>query len=106
MGFAVLMLAAGPVSAQQPPAEPPAAQEQPAMVEGDLSRVDADAKLLVVKTADGNEVQFSYDDKTEISGATSDAAGLATTTEGRVTVHFKEDAGSKLATKIIVQPKQ
>jgi YD repeat-containing protein len=64
-------------------------------------------KALTVKTADGTEVQFKYDDSTQITGA-KDAAGLATMKEGRVTVHFKEDAQTKakLATRIIVEPRQ
>jgi hypothetical protein len=49
-------------------------------------------------------VKFEYNDSTEISG-TQGAAGLATMTEGRVTVHFTEDAETKAktATRIIVE---
>jgi YD repeat-containing protein len=108
----VLALLAGVAPAfanQEPPARPPsqeqARQAQP--VQGDLVKVDADMKALTVKTADGTEVQFKYDDSTQITGA-KDAAGLATMKEGRVTVHFKEDAQTKakLATRIIVEPRQ
>jgi YD repeat-containing protein len=111
-GLAVLALLAGVAPAfasQEPPARPPsqeqARQAQP--VQGDLVKVDADMKALTVKTADGTEVQFKYDDSTQITGA-KDAAGLATMKEGRVTVHFKEDAQTKakLATRIIVEPRQ
>ena len=77
-------------------------------VEGDIVSVDADAKKLTVKPTTGADLVFTYNDKTEISGAQKDAAGLATLKEGRVTVHFTEDATTKAktATRIIVQPKK
>lgn len=82
--------------------QPPQSQAQP--IQGDLVKVDTEAKVLTVKVADGDEVQFQYNDSTEISGAKG-AAGLATMKEGRVTVHFTEDAKTKakLATRIIVE---
>jgi hypothetical protein len=121
-GLAALALTAGPSLASQAPQQPPPQQQEPQQqppqqqeqqarqaqpIEGDLVNVDADAKALTVKPADGAEVKFHYDDSTEISGAKG-AAGLATMKEGRVTVHFKDDAEkkNKLATKIIVQPRQ
>jgi glucose/arabinose dehydrogenase len=121
-GLAVLALTAGPSLANQAPQQPPPQQQEPQQqppppqeqqpkqaqpIEGELVSVDADAKALTVKVADGTEVKFHYDDRTEISGAKG-AAGLATMKEGRVTVHFKDDAQAKtkLATKIIVQPRQ
>jgi hypothetical protein len=93
---------------QAPPADQSRQAKDPAPIQGDLVSVDADAKRLTVKTADNKEVQFSYDDSTEVQGAKGGAAGLATMKEGRVTVHFKEDAQTKakLATRIIVHPKQ
>jgi hypothetical protein len=111
-GLAVLALLAGVApsfASQEPPTRPPSQEQakQPQPIQGDLVRVDADMKALTVKVADGTEVQFKYDDTTEISGAKG-TAGLATMKEGRVTVHFKEDAKTKakLATRIIVEPRQ
>ena len=51
---------------------------------------------------------FQYDDKTDVTGEKDDTAGLATLTNRQVTVHFTEDATSKvkLATRIIVHPSQ
>lgn len=102
-----------PPEPQQPPPAPPAQEERQqdrdtTTLQGELVRVDADAKMLVVKGADGKDVEFAYTDTTEISGAQDNAAGLATVKEGRVTVHFTEDAASnkKTATRIIVEPKQ
>jgi len=82
-------------------------KEQTQQVQGDLVSVDTDKKILTVKSAAGAEVQFAYNDSTQISGA-KDAAGLATMKEGRVTVHFTENAQTKakLATRIIVEPRQ
>lgn len=111
-GLAVLGLAiAAPAFATQekPPQAPPQAQQQPRApqpITGDLVRVDTDAKMLTVKTETA-EVQFAYNDNTKITGA-KDAAGLATLKEGRVTVHFTENADTKakLATQIIVEPRK
>lgn len=102
-----LAMGVNPAYAQEPqpqpaPAQPEAAQSQ--SIQGDLVSVDAEAKLLTVKDAEGKELQFAYNDSTDISG-TQGAAGLATMTEGRVTVHFTEDADTKkkTATRIIVE---
>jgi hypothetical protein len=124
LGFAVAavmaVVLAAPAAAQTPPspqpqAQPPAptAQERaPAQlrspVEGDLVSVDATAKTVTIKPLTGADLTFTYSDKTEISGAQKDAAGLATLKEGRVTVHFTEDAQTKakMATRIIVAAKK
>jgi hypothetical protein len=95
----------------QPPAtrEPaPAAQQLRSPVEADLVSVDPDAKKITVKPMSGANLVFSYTDTTEISGAQKDAAGLATLKEGKVTVHFTEDAATKAktATRIIVAAKK
>jgi hypothetical protein len=97
--LALLVSAVPALASQEPKPAPP----QP--IQGDLVRVDTEAKVVTVKAADGAEVQFQYNDSTEISGAKG-AAGLATMKEGRVTVHFTEDARTKakLATRIIVAP--
>jgi Cu/Ag efflux protein CusF len=110
---------AAPVSAQTPSPTPqaqaprpaPASQaEQPlkSPVEGEIVSVDATAKKITIKPLTGADLSFTYNDKTEISGAHKDAAGLATMKEGRVTVHFSEDAQTKVktATRIVVEPKK
>lgn len=116
---------AAPVSAQapsptpqtqaQPAAQTPApapagqaAQPLKSPVEGELVSVDAATKKITIKPLTGADLVFTYDDKTEISGAQKDAAGLATMKEGRVTVHFSEDAKTKAktATRVIVEPKK
>ena len=116
---AMAVVLASPVSAQtpsptpQPQAQAPAAPAQAAQplrspVEGELVSVDATGKKITVKPLTGADLVFNYTDKTEISGAQKDAAGLATMKEGRVTVHFTEDAQTKAktATRIIVESKK
>ena len=115
---ALAVVLAAPASAQtpsptpQPQVQPPAAtgQAQPlrSPVEGELVSVDTEGKKITIKPLTGADLSFTYTDKTEISGAQKDAAGLATMKEGRVTVHFSEDAQTKVrtATRIIVEPKK
>jgi uncharacterized protein with LGFP repeats len=116
---ATAVVIAAPVSAQTPSPTPqpqaqapaPASQAAQAMrspVEGDLVSVDTVGKKITIKPLTGADLSFTYTDKTEITGAQKDAAGLATVKEGRVTVHFTEDAQTKAktATRIIVEPKK
>lgn len=94
---------------QQPPAERDQARnEVRSPIQGALVSVDAEAKTITIKPAEGDELEIAYTDTTEISGAQKDAAGLATMSDARVTVHFTEadDTKAKTATRIIVQPKQ
>ncbi len=99
-----------PQTQAKPPAAPAGQAAQPLLspVEGDLVSVDAVGKKITIKPLTGADLSFTYTDKTEISGAQKDAAGLATMKEGRVTVHFTEDAQTKAktVTRIIVEPKK
>lgn len=111
--LAVPASAQTPSPAPQPQAQAPAAPAQAAQplrspVEGELVSVDATAKKVTIKPLTGADLSFTYNDKTEITGAQKDAAGLATMKEGRVTVHFTEDAQTKVrtASRIIVEPKK
>jgi Cu/Ag efflux protein CusF len=110
--FVLAIFAIAPAVAAQeqtPPSKAPAQEQASAeSITGDLVKVDAEAKTLTIKPATGGELEFKYDDKTEVTGAKEGAAGLATMKEGRVTVHFKEDAQTKArtATKIEILPRQ
>jgi hypothetical protein len=112
---------AAPASAQAPspsPAQPAAqtpaapasqaAQPLKSPVEGELVSVDTTAKKITIKPMTGANLVFTYDDKTDISGAQKDAAGLATQKDATVTVHFTEDAQTKArtATRVIVEAKK
>ena len=116
---ATAVVLAAPVSAQAPSPAPQAQAPSPAPagqaaqplrspVEGDLVSVDTVGKKITIKPLTGADLSFTYNDKTEISGAQKDAAGLATMKEGRVTVHFTVDAQTKMrtATRVIVEPKK
>ena len=79
------------------------AQEKAQIVEGELTKVDAAAKTLSVKTTKG-EMELKYTDQTQISGAEGGVEGLATQSGSQVKVHF--DAASKTALRIEVAPKR
>ena len=93
--LSVLVLFAGLILTQPTLA---LAQEKASSVQGELTKVDAAAKTLSVKTAKG-EMEFQYTDQTQISGANG-PEGLATQSGAPVKVHF--DAASKTATRIEV----
>jgi len=95
-------------SAQVPAPASQAAQALKSPVEGELVSVDTVEKKITIKPLTGADLVFTYNDKTDISGETKDAAGLATMKEGRVTVHFTEDAQTKAktATRVVVAPKK
>lgn len=98
-----------PALAQQAPAprEPEQTRaKDPAPVSGELVSLDAEAKTLVIKTAAGNEMKFSYTDTTEILGADKGVSGLATMTGTPVTVHYAVYGTANTATKIEVTSKK
>jgi hypothetical protein len=133
LGFAALVLAAGliPAAAQaQQPATPPSDQPatQPATqpadaaapasdqyaasdktaskkLEGELLSVDDATKMLSIRTKDGSEVKVAFNDQTQITGATDQAAGLATAAGSKVKVEFTGEGEARTATKIIVEAK-
>jgi hypothetical protein len=92
--------AAPPTAAPMPQENPSAGKSQ--TVKGELVSVDDAAKSITIKDDTGAEVKFTYDDKTDVSGAKEGVAGLATKAGSKVTVKFKEEGASKLATKIEV----
>jgi len=94
--LSVLVLFTGLIVAQPALAQ---GQEKASIVQGELSKVDPASKTLWVKT-DKGEMEFRYNDQTQISGAEGGAEGLATQSGAPVKVHF--DAASKTATRIEV----
>ena len=90
------------------PAVPPAsagaqADAQTLTATGELVSIDAKENSMKVKTATG-EVTIKYDDATKVSGASRNTAGLATMSGSQVTVRYKKDGASNLATSIEVKP--
>ena len=111
--FALVLGVSGNAMAQEQDPAAPAEQEQPAeeaaeatTADGELVSVDSEAKTLKIKGSDGAEMEFSYNDATVISGATQDAAGLATEAGSQVTVTYSEEGGTKTASKIEVKAKE
>ena len=89
-----------PTQAPAPMAEPKA--DKALTAKGELVKVDADAKTITIKGADGVETEFAYSAATEVPGGRDGVAGLATKSGSKVTVHFTSDMGKKTATKIEV----
>lgn len=75
-------------------------------LQGDLVRVNADSHMLYVRGSDQKEMEFSYSDKTEITGITETTEGLAGQTGRMVTVHYRAEGSSNIAVKVEVHPKQ
>jgi hypothetical protein len=100
-----------PASAQQPdrPAQDQSkdrAQAEPASVTGELMRVDPQSHTFSVKNASGAEMLFRYDDRTIITGAESNVAGLATSSGSQVTVSYRNDSAGNMAAKIEIHAKR
>ncbi len=94
--FALVAFMAAPALAQQ--AAQPKEKAAASSIEGELVNVDTDAKTLVVKPADGNEIEFKYNDKTEVSGATQGVAGVrrSTVRSSTIRVRLSHSAVQKL----------
>ena len=90
--------------AEQPMPERPAAQAN--TIKGELLRVDAATKMLVVKTALGAEEKILYNDATKVTGAKDGVAGLANASNSNVTIKFTGTGADRLATEITVDKKQ
>ena len=103
-------MSASPLMAQQPmPQQEPSRQapapeqaQQSMSMEGELLRVDVDAKHFWVRSAEG-EKQFSFNDDTEITGEGRNVEGLATMAGTRVKVEYKAEGTTAVATKIDIQ---
>jgi hypothetical protein len=81
----------------------PAVAQEPRIVEGELLRVDANAKTLMIRTADATRMQFIYTDDTEVSGADDSISGLATKTGAAVIVSYMTKQQDNIAMKIEVK---
>jgi hypothetical protein len=115
LAAAALLVAPALAAAQSPsPSPSPAPTQAPApstaepradkaqTAKGELVKVDADAKTITIKGADGVETEFAYTATTDVKGGPEGVAGLATKSGSKVTVHFTSDMGKKTATKIEV----
>ena len=79
---------------------------EPASVTGELSNINPQAMTFSVKSASGAEMLFRYDDRTIVTGAESNVAGLATSSGAEVTVTYRNDNAGNMASKIEVHAKR
>ena len=78
------------------------AQEQTQTAQGELLDVDGKANTLTIKTQTG-EMTFSYNEQSKVTGAQKGVAGLATMTGSQVTVIYRKNGQTNLATSIDVK---
>jgi hypothetical protein len=81
-------------------------QTEPASITGELTRVNPQSMTFSVKSASGAEMLFKYDDKTIVTGAETNVAGLATSNGSEVTVSYRNDNAGNMASKIEVHGKR
>jgi YD repeat-containing protein len=84
----------------------PALAQEPSIAQGQLVRVDANAKTIAIRTPQGTQMQFSYTDDTKVTGADESVAGLATMAGADLTVHYTKKQQDNVATQIEVRKKQ
>jgi hypothetical protein len=95
-----------PDRAQSPDrAQPDRSAQQSATAAGQLVKVDPDAKTLSIKTANGPDMMFRYNDQTVVTGGEKSVAGLATMSGAQVTVSYRTEGANYIATRIEVRDK-
>lgn len=103
----VLTLSLSAFALQAPPPQAPPAGQSPPSAEktmsGQLSKVDATAKEITLKSPDNKETIFTYNDQTKMTGVDNGAQGLAGKTGATLKVTYRENRGANLATSIEVQ---
>jgi hypothetical protein len=107
LAFAIPALWSGQVGEQQPGQQPgrtSGAQTQTAA--GELARVDEDNKSFWIKAADGTEMEFKYNDQTQVTGAADSPEALAGKDGSRVSVQFSKMGADNMASRIEVLPRQ
>jgi hypothetical protein len=93
--IAVLLLVVMPVASQAPQAEK--------TFSGTLTKVDAAKKVITVKgTGNEPEMMFTYDDKTQVSGAEKTVQGLTGKSGAALKVTYREQGADRIATRIDV----
>jgi hypothetical protein len=80
--------------------------QESSIAQGQLLKVDANAKTIAIRTPQGAQMQFSYTDDTKVTGADESVAGLATMAGADLTVHYTKKQQDNVATQIEVKKKQ
>jgi Cu/Ag efflux protein CusF len=102
--LALTGLTALPALAQQPPNSRGAQQQDARVAQGQLVKVDSSAKTIAIKTSAG-QMMFRYTDKTTVTGAEGEVAGLATKAGAEVSIKYVQENKENVATEIQVQTK-
>jgi hypothetical protein len=84
----------------------PALAQETSIAQGQLLKVDANARTVAIRTVEGTQMQFNYTDDTKVTGTGESVAGLATMAGTDVTVHFIKKQQDNVATRIEVRQKQ
>jgi len=93
--IAVLLLIVMPVASQAPQAEK--------TFSGTLTKVDAEKKVITVKgTGNEPEMTFTYDDKTQVTGAEKTIQGLTGKSGAMLKISYREEGANRIATRIDV----
>lgn len=81
--------------------------QQTSSFRGELVDVDTTQQKLTVRNSQGEEMEFSYSQQTEVSGADQSVAGLATKSGSMITIEYSEQgegaSKQKTAQKIHVE---
>src|SRR5215813_12999838 len=103
VGVAVTLVVI-PLTYGQDKAAPPAQAQPEKVFQGQLTKVDATAKMISVKGA-GEEMTFALTDATQVIGSEKDVQGLASKTGSELKVTYRDVAGKHTATKIEIAEK-
>ena len=91
-----VMLAVLPLAYGQEKSAPQAGEKT---FQGQLMKVDTNAKSITVKNAD-SEMTFQYTDTTPVVGSERDIQGLAGKSGTDLKITYRDTAGKHIATKI------
>jgi hypothetical protein len=83
------------------PAEPQADSSFGQVISGSLGEVDSQTRTFTLNTG-GREEAFTFTESTQVTGA-SGTQGLAGREGDRVTVHYREQGGSRIADRIVLE---
>jgi hypothetical protein len=106
----VLVLSAVALFAQAPqappaPGAPPTQAPQEKVFEGALVKVDADAHMLIATGPDNKEWEFTYTDRTPVTGAEKSVQGLAGKAGTKLRIMYRAaEKGANEATRIEILP--
>ena len=95
-----------PTSPQPPSASAQQSSPDKDMIaEGQLLKVDTTAKMITIRTAADQQLQFSYSETTKITGDEKTVAGLATLSGTPVKVTYTKQGQENIASEIHVEKK-